>query len=72
MIFLNISFQSMELGLIGVGGLPAVNRVELVLKNVLEAVRNQRPDMAGNLAQEQRGKSKIVTSISVLVRNEMK
>ena len=41
----------MEVGQLGVVGLLVVDPVELVLRNVLDAVHNQRLNMAGNRAQ---------------------
>lgn len=54
-------------GPIGLDGRFVVNPVELVLKNVPEAVHNQRQVLAGNLAQEHRGKVTSVTRIHVQV-----
>ena len=60
--------QSTEVGLIGVDGAFVVNHVELVLENVLEAVRDQRQVLAGNNAQEKCGKVRSVTHTHVRVR----
>jgi len=43
-------------GQVGVHGIPAINPVEPVFKNVPGAARAQRQVMAGNLAKELRGK----------------
>ena len=53
-------------------GLLVVNPVELVLRNVLDAVHNQRLNMARNLVQVQRWKIDYATSNSALVRIKSK
>ena len=60
--------QLTEDGLIGLNGLLVVNPAELVLEDVPEAVRDQHRVLAGNLAQEKRGKVTTVTPIRVQVR----
>ena len=61
----------MEAGHVGVVGGLVVNPVELVLRNVLEVVHNQRLNMAGNRAQGQPGKNECATSKPVLVRRKI-
>ena len=57
-------------GQTGVNGLHAVSPVEPVPKNVLEPVPVPLHVMAGDHAQEQRGKRKHATSRRALVRSE--
>jgi len=67
-LFCSCVSQSTEDGLIGLNGLLVVNPAELVLEDVPEAVRDQHRVLAGNLAQEKRGKVTTVTPIRVQVR----
>ena len=62
--------QYTVVGQVGVDGLHAVNPAAEVPKNVLEPVPVHLHVMAGDHAQEQRGKRKRATSRRALVRNK--
>ena len=70
-VFYFRNFQLTEDGQVGVDGRRVVNLVELVPNNVLEAVQSHHRIMAGNTAQEQRGKHKSAKRNLALVRNKM-